>query len=57
MPAYMGFSMAFEIALIIVAIILGLGGQSGPAMNPARDLGPRLAHWLLPMANKGPTEW
>ncbi len=35
----------------------GLGGPTAYAANPARDLGPRLAHALLPIPGKGPSEW
>jgi glycerol uptake facilitator protein len=34
-----------------------LGGPTGYAINPARDLGPRIAHALLPVANKGTSDW
>jgi len=43
--------------LLIVAIGISLGGTTGYAINPARDLGPRIAHQLLPIANKGGSEW
>jgi glycerol uptake facilitator protein len=39
------------------AIGLGLGGTTGYAINPARDLGPRLAHAILPIAGKGGSDW
>jgi glycerol uptake facilitator protein len=42
---------------LIVAIGLGLGGTTGFAINPARDLGPRIAHAILPIAGKGPSDW
>ena len=42
---------------IIVAIGMSLGGLTGYAINPARDLGPRLAHTLLPIKGKGPSNW
>ncbi|WP_423188501.1 MIP/aquaporin family protein [Alkalibacterium sp. f15] len=45
------------IGLLIVAIGISLGGTTGYAINPARDLGPRIAHQLLPIANKGSSEW
>eukprot|EP00798_Chlamydomonas_sp_ICE-L_P003197 gene3197-13216_t len=47
----------FYVGLFICLLILGLGGPTGLSVNPARDLGPRLAHWLLPIPNKGPSEW
>jgi glycerol uptake facilitator protein len=36
---------------------LSLGGTTGYAINPARDLGPRIAHAILPIAGKGDSEW
>jgi glycerol uptake facilitator protein len=45
------------VGLLIVAIGLSLGGTTGFAINPARDLGPRLAHFILPIAGKGDSEW
>lgn len=45
------------IGLLVFAIGLSLGGPTGYAINPARDLGPRVAHALLPIAGKGPSDW
>jgi glycerol uptake facilitator protein len=45
------------VGLLIVAIGVGLGGTTGFAINPARDLGPRIAHALLPIAGKGSSDW
>jgi glycerol uptake facilitator protein len=45
------------VGLVVWAIGLSLGGTTGYAINPARDLGPRLAHALLPIAGKGPSDW
>ena len=42
---------------IIVSIGMSLGGLTGYAINPARDLGPRLAHTLLPIKGKGDSNW
>ena len=42
---------------IIVAIGMSLGGVTGYAINPARDLGPRIAHAILPIKNKGGSNW
>ncbi|MDO1604685.1 MIP/aquaporin family protein [Lactobacillus sp. YT155] len=42
---------------LIMAIGLSLGGPTGYAINPARDLGPRIAHAVLPIANKGGSDW
>ncbi|MEV6103648.1 MIP/aquaporin family protein [Streptomyces sp. NPDC051940] len=44
-------------AFVVVSIGLSLGGPTGYAINPARDLGPRIAHALLPMPNKGGSDW
>ncbi|WEV70237.1 aquaporin family protein [Lactobacillus sp. ESL0785] len=43
--------------LLLGAIGLSLGGSTGAALNPARDLGPRLVHQLFPIANKGKSDW
>jgi glycerol uptake facilitator protein len=48
---------AFIISWMIVVFIAGLGGPTTYAANPARDFGPRLMHQLLPIPNKGPSEW
>ncbi len=45
------------VALLIVAIGMSLGGATGYAINPARDLGPRIAHFLLPIKNKRDSNW
>ena len=42
---------------LVLAIGLSLGGPTGYAINPARDLGPRIAHALLPIAGKGGSDW
>jgi glycerol uptake facilitator protein len=42
---------------VVWAIGLSLGGTTGYAINPARDLGPRIAHAVLPIAGKGPSDW
>lgn len=44
-------------AFVVVSIGLSLGGPTGYAINPARDLGPRIAHALLPLPNKGGSDW
>jgi len=51
------YAHSLWVSLFITALILGLGGPTGLAANPARDLGPRLAHALLPIPGKGPSEW
>lgn len=45
------------VGLIIISIGLSLGGTTGFAINPARDLGPRIAHFLLPIPGKGHSDW
>lgn len=42
---------------VLIWIIVALGGTTGAAMNPARDLGPRIAHFVLPVAGKGDSDW
>ena len=48
---------ALPVALLVVAIGMSLGGTTGYAINPARDLGPRIAHALLPIKHKGGSNW
>ncbi|MCY6483275.1 aquaporin family protein [Clostridium aestuarii] len=48
---------ALAVGLFIVVIGLSLGGPTGYAINPARDLGPRIAHAILPIAGKGDSDW
>ena len=45
------------VALIVVSIGMSLGGPTGYAINPARDLGPRIVHFLLPIKGKGSSDW
>ncbi|CEG25492.1 MIP/aquaporin family protein [Bacillus sp. B-jedd] len=45
------------VGMLIVAIGMSLGGTTGYAINPARDLGPRIAHFLLPIPGKGGSNW
>ena len=45
------------VGLLVVSIGLSLGGPTGYAINPARDLGPRIVHALLPIAGKGGSDW
>ncbi|MFT9850390.1 MIP/aquaporin family protein [Aneurinibacillus sp. REN35] len=47
----------FIVGFLIVSIGLSLGGTTGYAINPARDLGPRIAHAVLPIAGKGSSNW
>jgi glycerol uptake facilitator protein len=48
---------ALPVALVVLAIGLSLGGTTGYAINPARDLGPRLMHALLPIPGKRDSDW
>ena len=45
------------VGFLVVGIGLSLGGPTGYAINPARDLGPRIAHAVLPIAGKGDSDW
>jgi glycerol uptake facilitator protein len=45
------------VALLVVGIGASLGGPTGYAINPARDLGPRIAHAILPIKGKGSSDW
>lgn len=47
----------FIIGLLILALGNSFGGPTGYAINPARDLGPRIAHFILPIAGKGSSDW
>lgn len=47
----------YMVGILIIALGLSLGGPTGYAMNPARDLGPRIAHAILPIAGKGGSDW
>ncbi len=48
---------ALPVGLLVLAIGLSLGGPTGYAINPARDLSPRIMHALLPLKNKGSSQW
>jgi len=48
---------AIPVAFVVWGIGLSLGGTTGYAINPARDLGPRIMHALLPIKNKGKNDW
>ena len=45
------------VGLLVLGIGLSLGGPTGYAINPARDLGPRIMHAILPIAGKGSSDW
>ncbi|MFN8137599.1 MAG: MIP/aquaporin family protein [Propionicimonas sp.] len=53
----LGWLSALGVALLIVGIGASLGGPTGYAINPARDLGPRIAHAVLPIKGKGGSDW
>jgi glycerol uptake facilitator len=55
-PAQSGLTPLL-IGFLVWAIGLSLGGPTGYAINPARDLGPRIAHAILPIPNKGGSDW
>jgi len=48
---------ALPVALLILGVGLSLGGPTGYAINPARDLAPRIMHAILPIPGKGPSGW
>lgn len=47
----------YAVGILVFSIGLSLGGPTGYAINPARDLGPRIAHALLPLRGKGSSDW
>ncbi len=55
--ASMGTLDALPVALLVLGIGLSLGGPTGYAINPARDLGPRIAHFILPIPGKRDSDW
>uniref|UniRef100_UPI0025839157 MIP/aquaporin family protein n=1 Tax=Algoriphagus sp. TaxID=1872435 RepID=UPI0025839157 len=56
-PIGLGSVGALPVAFLVWVIGLALGGTTGYAINPARDLGPRIMHQLLPIKGKGSSDW
>jgi glycerol uptake facilitator protein len=56
-PLGLGALGALPVGLVVLAIGLSLGGTTGYAINPARDLAPRIAHFLLPIRSKRDSDW
>jgi glycerol uptake facilitator protein len=59
-PLQQAFSVTLPpllVGFLVLAIGLSLGGPTGYAINPARDLGPRIAHAVLPISGKGSSDW
>lgn len=57
MQTDLGHLNALPVALLVLGIGVSLGGPTGYGINPARDLGPRIVHALLPMKSKGDSNW
>jgi glycerol uptake facilitator len=55
--AGLGGITGLGVALLVVVIGMSLGGPTGYAINPARDLGPRIMHFILPITGKGDSDW
>ena len=53
----LGSISALPVAFVVFGVGLSLGGPTGYAINPARDLGPRIMHAILPIKNKGTSDW
>jgi len=53
----LGSINALPVAIVVLGLGLSLGGPTGYAINPARDLGPRIIHFLLPIPNKRDSDW
>ena len=56
-PIGLGSVGALPVAILVWVIGLSLGGTTGYAINPVRDLGPRIMHAILPIKGKGPSDW
>ena len=55
--ASLGSLKALPVALLVLAMGLSLGGPTGYAINPIRDLAPRVMHAILPLKGKGDSDW
>ena len=53
----LGALNALPVALVVLGLGLSIGGPTGYAINPARDLGPRIMHFLLPIPLKRTSDW
>ena len=53
----LGALNALPVAIVVLGIGISLGGPTGYAINPARDLGPRIIHFILPIPNKRDSDW
>jgi glycerol uptake facilitator protein len=53
----LGAINSLPVALVVLGLGLSLGGPTGYAINPARDLGPRIMHAILPIPSKGSNDW
>jgi len=58
-PSFAGApgAAAIGVGFLVWGLVAGLGGPSGPALNPARDFGPRIVHALYPLRYKGSSQW
>ena len=56
-PVGLGSLGAIPVMFLVWAIGLSLGGTTGYAINPVRDLGPRIMHSILPISGKGSSDW
>ena len=56
-PEGLGSLGSLNVGLLVFAIGMSLGGTTGYAINPARDLGPRIAHAILPIPGKRDSDW
>ena len=58
-PSFAGApgAAAIGVGFLVWGLVAGLGGPSGPALNPARDLGPRIVHVLYPLKHNGSSQW